>query len=31
MGAADWTRERVEDWWIRLAASQIEKTLVMPA
>jgi len=30
-GAADWTRERAEDWWSRLAAAQIEKTVVMSA
>ncbi|MDD5141605.1 MAG: serine/threonine protein kinase [Verrucomicrobiales bacterium] len=30
-GAAEWTRERAEEWWSRLAASQNEKTLVMPA
>jgi hypothetical protein len=30
-GAADWTRERAEEWWNRLAAAQAEKTLVMPA
>jgi hypothetical protein len=30
-GAADWTRERAEEWWSRLAAAQTEKTLVMPA
>ncbi len=29
-GAADWTRERAEEWWSRLAAAQTEKTLVMP-
>ena len=30
-GAGDWTRERAEDWWSRLAAAQIEKTVVMQA
>ena len=30
-GAADWTRERAEEWWVRLALAQSEKTLVMPA
>jgi len=30
-GAADWTRERAEEWWSRLVAVQTEKTLVMPA
>lgn len=30
-GATDWTRDRAEEWWGRLAASQHEKTLVMPA
>jgi hypothetical protein len=30
-GAADWTRDRAEEWWSRLAAAQSEKTLVMPA
>ncbi len=30
-GATDWTRERAEEWWSRLAAAQTEKTLVMPA
>jgi eukaryotic-like serine/threonine-protein kinase len=29
-GAMDWTRERAEEWWNRLAAAQTEKTLVMP-
>jgi serine/threonine-protein kinase len=28
-GAADWMRERAEEWWSRLAAAQTEKTLVM--
>jgi hypothetical protein len=30
-GATDWTRDRAEQWWIRLATTQTEKTLVMPA
>ena len=30
-GAAEWTRERAEEWWSRLAAAQSEKTLVLPA
>jgi serine/threonine protein kinase len=30
-GAVDWTRERAEEWWVRLALAQSEKTLVMPA
>ena len=30
-GATDWTRDRAEEWWSRLAAAQSEKTLVMPA
>lgn len=30
-GASDWTRERAEEWWSRLAAEQTEKTAVMPA
>lgn len=29
-GANDWTRERAEEWWSRLAAARTEKTLVMP-
>ncbi len=30
-GAMDWTRERAEEWWGRLAAAQSDKTLVMTA
>ena len=30
-GANDWTRDRAEDWWSRLAAAQMEKTVVMAA
>ncbi len=30
-GAAGWTRSRAEEWWGRLAASQNDKTLVMPS
>jgi hypothetical protein len=30
-GATDWTREHAEEWWSRLVAAQIEKTLVLPA
>ena len=30
-GAGDWTRERAEEWWVRLALAQSEKTIVMPA
>jgi hypothetical protein len=28
-GAADWTRDRAEEWWSRLVAAQTEKTVVM--
>ena len=30
-GASDWTRDRAEEWWSRLAAAQTEKTVVMSA
>ena len=30
-GAADWTRARAEEWWIRLAMAQMDKTQVVPA
>jgi len=29
-GAADWTRECAESWWVRLALAQSDKTMVMP-
>ncbi len=31
LGAADWTRERAEEWWNRFAAAQNETTVVTPA